>query len=49
MENIVFEDVKVTNPHKGKEDYYKCDGVKNGIARGSTYPVPACFEDQTGQ
>jgi len=47
MEDIVFEDVKVVNPHKGKEDYYKCEGVKNGIARGSTYPVPSCFEDQT--
>ena len=40
-----------TEPH-GKEpweqlDYYVCEGVQNGIARGNTYPVPKCFKDET--
>ena len=47
------QDVRVvgTEPH-GKEpweqlDYYVCEGVQNGIARGNTYPVPKCFKDET--
>jgi hypothetical protein len=40
-----------TKPH-GKEpwddvDYYVCESVANGIARGSTDPVPNCFKDET--
>ena len=26
--------------------YYECKGVNNGIARGSTWPIPACFEEE---
>jgi len=29
------------------EDYYYCKGVKTGVATGTTWPVPPCFEDQT--
>lgn len=27
--------------------YYMCQGVTHGIARGSTWPVPYCFADET--
>ena len=47
MTNIVFEDVVVNNPKKGKEEYYVCEGVKTGVAKGKTFPVPSCFDDQT--
>jgi len=30
-----------------QDSYYVCKGVTNGIALGSTWPVPSCFEDQT--
>ena len=28
-------------------DYYVCEGVANGVARGTTHPVPKCFKDET--
>jgi hypothetical protein len=28
-------------------EYFRCQGVVNGIAMGSTWPVPSCFEDVT--
>lgn len=28
-------------------EYYLCEGVRNGIASGNTWPVPHCFQDQT--
>ncbi|GKY97422.1 hypothetical protein MPSEU_000700700 [Mayamaea pseudoterrestris] len=27
--------------------YYMCEGVTNGVARGSTWPVPYCFLNET--
>jgi hypothetical protein len=27
--------------------YYRCKGVVNGIARGNTWPIPYCFDDET--
>jgi len=47
MENVIFEDVIVNNPALLKYDYHTCEGVKSGVARGKTRPVPSCFEDQT--
>jgi hypothetical protein len=49
MEGIVFDNVVFNNPGDTPwgEDYYNCGGVKTGVATGSTWPVPACFEDQT--
>lgn len=48
MQNIIFEDVKFTNPQTSPfSDYYYCKNVQ-GIAKGSTWPIPPCFEDQTG-
>ena len=44
MENVVFEDVVVEG---SKDNYYKCEGVTGGVAKGKTSPVPECFEDQT--
>ena len=26
--------------------YYQCKGVNNGIARGTTWPIPACFREE---
>lgn len=49
MQKVVFEDVQVINPGSKPwgEDYYDCQGVSGGVAKGSTWPVPPCFEDQT--
>ena len=47
MENITFEDVVVNSPAWLKADYHTCEGVRSGVARGKTRPVPMCFEDQT--
>ena len=46
MQNVIFEDVVVVNPGKD-EDYHNCEGVATGVAKGKTWPVPKCFEDQT--
>ena len=50
MQNMTFDGVIVNHlsTHKTKwgTNYY-CKGVKRGVARGGTYPVPPCFEDQT--
>jgi len=48
MQNVVFEDVVVNNPASkpwGDDGYY-CKNV-NGVAKGSTHPVPPCFKDMT--
>jgi hypothetical protein len=29
--------------------YYSCEGVQGGVATGDTYPIPQCFDDQTGR
>ena len=49
MKGVVFEDVTVINPGSKPwgDDYYDCQGVTGGVAKGSTWPVPPCFEDQT--
>jgi polygalacturonase len=49
MVNVVFDGVKIVNVADPliKYDYYKCEGVVNGVAIGDTNPVPECFEDQT--
>jgi hypothetical protein len=49
MEGIVFDNVVFNNPgdQPWGDDYYTCAGVKSGVATGTTWPVPPCFEDQT--
>jgi len=49
MKNIRFEDVTVVNPGSKpwKDEFYKCDGIATGVATGTTWPVPPCFEDRT--
>ena len=47
MENVVFENVVVNNPKSKKVDYHTCEGVKSGVATGTTSPVPKCFLDRT--
>ena len=47
MTNIVFEDVVVNDLIEGRDMYKLCEGVVGAVARGKTFPVPACFEDQT--
>lgn len=50
IKGLVFDGVRVENPPEGGawgKDYYYCKGVSSGIAKGSTWPVPPCFEDQT--
>ena len=48
MENVVFEDVVFNSPGGSPwgESYF-CEGVTGGLAKGTTWPVPSCFEDQT--
>ena len=48
MQNVVFENVAVNDPADklwGDDGYY-CVNV-NGIATGTTSPVPPCMEDRT--
>jgi polygalacturonase len=48
MKNVVFDNVVVNNPAEkpwGK-DGYLCENV-DGVATGSTSPVPPCFKDLT--
>mgnify|MGYP007024451801 CR=1 FL=1 len=49
MVNITFDGVRVINPGKKPwgTDYYKCEGVASGIAKGGTWPVPPCFKNAT--
>ncbi|CAE7523624.1 pgaC [Symbiodinium microadriaticum] len=49
MDGVVFEDVVFNAPGENpwNDAYYYCDGVKGGVAKGTTWPVPPCFEDQT--
>eukprot|EP01062_Namystynia_karyoxenos_P010445 TRINITY_DN136_c0_g1_i4.p1 TRINITY_DN136_c0_g1~~TRINITY_DN136_c0_g1_i4.p1 ORF type:complete len:328 (+),score=130.76 TRINITY_DN136_c0_g1_i4:410-1393(+) len=48
MRNVIFENVVVNNPGKRPwgDDYYKCENVE-GVATGTTHPVPPCFKDLT--
>jgi hypothetical protein len=47
ISNVVFENVVVTNPPATPWDkFYFCQNA-NGIATGTTSPVPPCFEDRT--
>eukprot|EP00931_Biecheleriopsis_adriatica_P088848 TRINITY_DN63087_c0_g1_i1.p1 TRINITY_DN63087_c0_g1~~TRINITY_DN63087_c0_g1_i1.p1 ORF type:complete len:477 (-),score=57.00 TRINITY_DN63087_c0_g1_i1:104-1534(-) len=45
MENVVFDNVVVTNPGKSPwgSKFYKCEGVR-GTSSNGTMPVPPCFE-----
>ena len=43
MQNIVFDNVVVQNP---PSDYYLCEDVESGIAKGTTNPIPSCFKKQ---
>lgn len=50
MLNVTFDSVLVENPPPNGTwgtDYYVCEGISGGVATGSTWPVPPCFEDQT--
>eukprot|EP01038_Epipyxis_sp_PR26KG_P013331 gene13331-17873_t len=44
MRNILFDNVKFTNPQKTPfQNFYKCSGITNGKAIHGSYPVPGCF------
>eukprot|EP00968_Pinguiococcus_pyrenoidosus_P016592 scaffold1610_cov257-Pinguiococcus_pyrenoidosus.AAC.45 len=49
MRGVVFDDVVVENPGTRPlgDDFYYCEGVKSGVAKGRTWPIPPCFRDQT--
>jgi len=50
MKNVVFDNVVVNNPSTKKTKWglnYYCEGVSNGVAKGTTSPVPPCFKDET--
>eukprot|EP01062_Namystynia_karyoxenos_P010444 TRINITY_DN136_c0_g1_i3.p1 TRINITY_DN136_c0_g1~~TRINITY_DN136_c0_g1_i3.p1 ORF type:complete len:456 (+),score=169.32 TRINITY_DN136_c0_g1_i3:74-1369(+) len=48
MVNVVFDNVVINNPGDKPwgDDYYKCENVQ-GVATGTTNPVPPCFKDMT--
>lgn len=50
MQNVIFEDVVVDSPGSEPwgDDYYACENVQ-GVAIGTTWPVPPCFIDGTLQ
>lgn len=39
--------ISVSEETYDEHEYFKCQGVVNGIAIGSTWPVPSCFQDFT--
>jgi hypothetical protein len=49
IKNLTFEDVKFNNPGMKPwgDDYFKCENVVNGVAKGTTWPVPKCLKDET--
>lgn len=49
MKNVIFDNVVVTNPAKEPfgDHHYHCENAGNAVALGSTWPVPACFKDET--
>ena len=50
MINVTFDGVVVNNPSTKKTKWgtnYLCEGVKSGVATGTTSPVPPCFKDRT--
>jgi len=46
MNNVVFDGVKFTGIGK-KDNYFRCENVVGGVAKGDTWPVPSCFKDKT--
>ena len=48
MKNVRFEDVRIISPGSKPwgDKFYFCEGVANGIATGTTDPVPPCFTKQ---
>ena len=40
----VFPNVSRVND---KNTYYACKDVIHGVAKGNTWPIPSCFEDET--
>jgi hypothetical protein len=46
IKNLTFEDVKFNNPgmKPWEDDYFKCENVVNGVAKGTTWPVPKCLK-----
>lgn len=45
---MVYADSAMPKPKWDRTSrYYACRGVVNGIARGNTWPIPYCFEDDT--
>jgi len=51
MKNLTFDGVKFNRPGNRPWgfDYFKCENVVNGVAKGDTWPVPKCFTDQTNK
>jgi polygalacturonase len=50
INGVEFDNVRV-NPADSKKnpwgkDFYYCKGIKQGIAKNSTFPVPPCFKQQ---
>ena len=50
IRNLVFDGVRFIDPPADGafgSDYFHCEGVQNGVARGGTWPVPPCFKHET--
>ncbi len=44
MENVVFDGVVFENPPV--DNYYVCENVASGAAKGNSTPVPYCFTNK---
>jgi len=52
MRNIVFDGVTFIDPPADGafgSDYFHCEGVQGGVAKGGTWPVPPCFTNATAR
>jgi len=50
MRNLVFDGVRFIDPPADGAfgaDYFLCEGVQSGVARGGSWPVPPCFQNET--
>ena len=50
MRNLVFDGVRFLDPPTDGAfgmDYFHCEGVASGVAKGDTWPVPPCFANET--
>eukprot|EP00977_Amphora_coffeiformis_P019528 scaffold7349_cov173-Amphora_coffeaeformis.AAC.9 len=46
---LTYDMLFVVPQTASQSKYFRCEGVRNGVAIGTTFPVPECFADMTIQ